>query len=84
MAILRRSLTITFAVEIRLATVLDGPGEEGAWTAAVTRNPPEPAKARRLRPKKHVLGDHDNLRPVARAVADHLALSGIRCFRRPQ
>jgi len=41
-------------------------------------------KARRLWPKKRVPGDHDNLRPVARAVADHLALCGIKCFRRPR
>ena len=41
-------------------------------------------KARRLWPKKQAPGDHDNLRPVARAVADHLELSGIRCFRRPR
>ena len=40
-------------------------------------------KARSLWPRKHVHGDHNALRPVADAVVQHLALCGIRCFRKP-
>ena len=41
-------------------------------------------KASRLWPKKRVPGDHDRLKPVAKAVIDHLELCGMRCFwRRP-
>ena len=40
-------------------------------------------KASRLWPRKHVPGDHDRLKPVARAVVEHLELCGIRCFSKP-
>ena len=40
-------------------------------------------KARRLWPKKHVWGDYNPFRMVARAVAEHLELCGLRCFRTP-
>ena len=40
-------------------------------------------KAERLWPKKHMPGDHDRLKPVARAVVAHLELCGMRCYRRP-
>ena len=40
-------------------------------------------KASRFWPKKHVPGDHDRLKPVARAVVAHLELCGMRCYRRP-
>ena len=40
-------------------------------------------KARSLWPHMHVHGDHNALRPVADAVVQHLALCGIRCFRKP-
>ena len=39
-------------------------------------------KAERFWPKKRVPGDHDRLKPAARAVVKHLELSGMRCFRR--
>ena len=39
-------------------------------------------KASRLWPRKRVPDDHDRLRPVARAVVDHLELCGMRSFRR--
>lgn len=41
-------------------------------------------KASRFWPKKRVPGDHDRLRLVVQAVADHLALCGIKCFRPPR
>ena len=39
-------------------------------------------KASRFWPKKHMPGDHDRLKPVARAVVEHLELCGMRCYRR--
>ena len=41
-------------------------------------------KASRLWPKKRVPGDHDRLKPVARAVIEHFELCGMRCFTRPR
>ena len=41
-------------------------------------------KASRLWPKKRVPGDHDRLKPVAKAVVEHLELCGMRCFRKPR
>ena len=35
-------------------------------------------KASKLWPKKRVPGDHDRLRPVAKAVVDHIELCGMR------
>ncbi len=40
-------------------------------------------KARKLWPRRHVHGQDNPLRPVANAVVQHLALCGIRCFRKP-
>ncbi len=40
-------------------------------------------KAAKLWPKGGRAGRHDRFKPIAAAVADHLALCGIRCFRRP-
>ena len=40
-------------------------------------------KAERLWPKKYVPGDHDRLKPMARAVVEHLELCGMRCFAKP-
>ena len=40
-------------------------------------------KAERSWPKKRVPGDHDRLKPMARAVVEHLELCAMRCFRRP-
>ena len=40
-------------------------------------------KAERLWPKGPRAGRHDRFKPLALAVANHLALCGIRCFRRP-
>ena len=40
-------------------------------------------KARSLWPRRHVHGQDNPLRPVANAVVEHLALCGIRCFRKP-
>ena len=37
-------------------------------------------KASRLWPKKRVPGDHDRLKPVARAVVEYLELCGMRCY----
>ena len=37
-------------------------------------------KASKLWPKRHLPGDHDRLKPVARAVVAHIELCGIRCF----
>ena len=39
-------------------------------------------KAKRLWPKKRVPGDHDRMKPVARAVVEHLELCRMRCYRR--
>ena len=39
------------------------------------------SRARTLWPRKRVHGDHDALRPVAKAIVEHLALCRIRCFR---
>ena len=39
-------------------------------------------EAERFWPKKRVPGDHDRLKPAARAVVRHLEVSGMRCFRR--
>ena len=41
------------------------------------------SKAERLWPKGPRAGRHDRLKPIAAAVVDHLALCGVRCFRRP-
>ena len=41
-------------------------------------------KAERLWPKKNRPGDHDRLKPVARAIVDHMDLCGMRVFRRPR
>ena len=41
------------------------------------------SKAEKLWPKGRRAGRHDRLKPMAMAVANHLALCGIRCFRRP-
>ena len=35
-------------------------------------------KARRLWPRSRVPGDHDRLKPMARAVSDHIELCGMR------
>ena len=40
------------------------------------------SKAEKLWPKGRRAGRHDRLKPMAMAVANHLALCGIRCFRR--
>ena len=40
-------------------------------------------KAERLWPKKRGPGDHDRLRPVAKAVLAHLDLCGMRVFQKP-
>ena len=40
-------------------------------------------KARKLWPRRRVEGNYNPLRPVANAVVEHLALCGIRCFRKP-
>ena len=40
-------------------------------------------KAERFWPKKYVPGDHDRLKPAARAMVEHLELCGIRCFAKP-
>ena len=37
-------------------------------------------KASRLWPKRHRPGDHDRLKPVAKAVVDYIELCGMRCF----
>ena len=37
-------------------------------------------KASKLWPKRHLPGDHDRLKPVARAVVDHIELCGMKCF----
>ena len=40
-------------------------------------------KAEAFWPKKYVPGDHDRLKPAARAVVEHLELCGMRCFAKP-
>ena len=40
------------------------------------------SKAERLWPKGPRAGRHDRFKPIASAVVDHLALCGVRCFRR--
>ena len=40
-------------------------------------------EARRLWPRKHEWGDYNPYRPIARAVAEHLVLCRIQCFREP-
>ena len=40
-------------------------------------------KAEGLRPRKYVPGDHDRLKPVARAVVEQLERCGMRCFAKP-
>ncbi len=35
-------------------------------------------KARRLWPKRRAPGDHDRLKPMARAICDHIELCGMR------
>ena len=40
-------------------------------------------KASRFWPKKRFPGDHDRLKPAARAVVEYLELCGMRCYRRP-
>ena len=37
----------------------------------------------KLWPKRNRPCDHDRLRPMAKAIVEHLELCGIRCFRRP-
>ena len=37
-------------------------------------------KAERFWPRKRVPGDHDRLKPAARAVVEYLELCGMRCF----
>ena len=37
-------------------------------------------KASKARPKRHRPGDHDRLKPVAKAVVDHLEFCEMRCF----
>ena len=39
-------------------------------------------KASRLWQKKRVPGDHNRLRPVAKAIVKHLELCGMHCFSR--
>ena len=39
-------------------------------------------KASRFWPKKRLPGDHDGLKPAARAVVKYLELCGVRCYRR--
>ena len=39
-------------------------------------------KAEGLWPRKYVPGDHDRLKPVARAVVEYLERCGMRCFAR--
>ena len=39
-------------------------------------------KAERLWPRRRRPGDHNRLKPVADAVADHIELCGMRCVRR--
>ena len=39
-------------------------------------------KASRFWPKKRFPGDHDRLKPAARAVVEYLELCGMRCYRR--
>lgn len=41
------------------------------------------SKAEKLWPKGHRAGRHDRFKPIAAKVVDHLALCGVRCFRRP-
>ena len=41
-------------------------------------------KASKFWPKKRVPGDHDRLKPAARAVVAHLEFCGMRCFTRPR
>ena len=41
------------------------------------------SKVAKLWPKGPRVGRHDRLKPIASAVVDHLALCGVRCFRRP-
>ena len=37
-------------------------------------------KKRKLWPTRRRPGDHDSLKPIARAIVDHIQLCGIRCF----
>ena len=37
-------------------------------------------KASKLWPKRHLPGDHDRLKPAARAVLDRIELCGMQCF----
>ncbi|MCY4408705.1 MAG: hypothetical protein OXC15_20240 [Rhodospirillaceae bacterium] len=39
-------------------------------------------KASRLWPRRHRPGDHVRLKPVAKAVVEHIELRGMRCFGR--
>ena len=41
------------------------------------------SKAERLWPKKRVPGDHDRLKPMARALVEHLELCRMWCFAKP-
>ena len=40
-------------------------------------------KVERFWPQKRVPGDHDRLRPAARALVEYLERCGVRCFRKP-
>ena len=40
-------------------------------------------KGKKLWPKHYRPGDHDRLKPMAKAVLEHLELCGLRFFRRP-
>ena len=40
-------------------------------------------KAEKLWPRGSRAGRHDRFKPMASAVVNHLALCGVRCFRRP-
>ena len=37
-------------------------------------------KKRRLWPARRLPGDHDSLKPMARAIVDHIELCGMRCI----
>ncbi len=40
-------------------------------------------KEEKLWPKRYRPGDHNRLRPMARAILEHLELCGLRFFRKP-
>ncbi len=41
------------------------------------------SKEEKLWPKRYRPGDHDRLRPMARAIPEHLELCGLQFFRKP-